>query len=621
MLATLFTVMVLSVGDPLPPKVPIATGANVNERGAVTVVVDPRGRAGAAKTLKEGFSRAVALLNQGRTTRLRLMPGTYREAVTNVDWTQGKLRDTPLIIEGGGKTPEQVRWTGADVFPRRLWRSEGSGILSAAWPYKFGQFGYQWTAAGQLAHRRELAFAGETPLMPRILEPTKVIGADQSPDSGQVVTYEVLPARDPKKVLKPGEFGVMERLPGGARVMIHPPAGFTGDFELSTRRSLLDLSGKNNVVLRNLTFERVANDESEYSRRNAVHFDVGARASRNVLIDRCRFIWSASTGLHVNGFDWTIRNSVFNYHGVCGIGSGKSENVVFDGVETSYNVWRAWRAGEILYYTGGVKMHEVRRHLVRNHKALANCTAGLWWDIFCYDVVVDGATLVDNSCNLQFELSPGPFIGRRILSARSRGDDGILHFWMGGSVLLENCLLWNDTPGSGNSALLGVRWFNRDDSHASMGRLEWNPMFVRNSVFAAGPQIKLYTQLDDQRPLAKPGFRPFQYFGTDNVFFHPNDRQFADRWGDDVGQPARQNLKAAEWFAQGHRKEVRPRSFDPLLRDPAGGDFRFAEASPLFARRTEWPQIRLSEQDKATTNAFVKWSGFTVNGWGPLPEP
>ncbi|MCG9895040.1 MAG: right-handed parallel beta-helix repeat-containing protein, partial [Fimbriimonadaceae bacterium] len=344
-------------------------------------------------SLRAGFRAALELLADGVPVVLRLQPGTYRESVLDLDWGRGKAAATPLVIEGAGPA-DRVIWTGSDVIPRSRWKEEGDGLISAPWPHRFGLFGYQWTAAGLIAHRRELLFIGDRPLMPRILEETEVIGASQNPDLGGVLEHRFKSARDPKSVLKPGEFGVVDRDPLGGRIYARLPEGASGEIEASVRRSLLDLTGKSSVVLRNLTFQRAANDESAYSRANAVVFGGPEEPSNNVLIEGCRFVWNSSTGLQIHGRNWTIRNSVFNWNGVSGISSGPSENILFDGVETSWNVWRAWRGGEILYYTGGVKMHEVRRHTVLNHRAVGNATAGLWWDIFCRDVLVDGAVLV-----------------------------------------------------------------------------------------------------------------------------------------------------------------------------------------------------------------------------------
>ncbi|MCG9894543.1 MAG: hypothetical protein MH204_03590, partial [Fimbriimonadaceae bacterium] len=60
---------------------------------------------------------------------------------------------------------------------------------------------------------------------------------------------------------------------------------------------------------------------------------------------------------------------------------------------------------------------------------------------------------------------------------------------------------------------------------------------------------------------------------------------------------------------------------DPLLMDPQGLDFRFSPSSPLYSQRSRWPQIRISDRERAAMAEFTAWSGYTPDRWLPLPPP
>lgn len=590
----------------LAPTAP-AVGAELLDRSRAVVRVNPNGP---VKTLKSGFAAALKHLDEGTPTRVEIAAGTYREAIDDIDWTKGKRAQTPLFIVGKGA----VVITGADIVPASAWRDEGNGLKSAAWTHKFGNSGYQWSAKGIIGHRREMAFQGGKALRPRILEPYTVGNAVQTPDAVGQITYTPGAARDPATVLQPGEFGVKE---GESRIYVRPLPGQTGAIEVSTRRILLNMTGKSNFALVGLTLTAAANDESDFSTRNAL--TVGDN-SDNVLIDRCQFLWNANTGLHIRGTRWTLRNSKFNFNGGSGIASGKSKSILFEDCETNFNVWRTWWAGEVLYYTGGVKMHEVTDHVVRRHLAMGNATAGLWWDIQCHNVTLEDSVLFENSTNHQFEISPGPFTARRVISAKSRYGT-VMHYWAANRVLVEDSILWNNYAGTEYTSLFDIRWFNRDDSHAAGGLLRPESMVVRRSVFVSGGKITNFGQMEDERNPARSDYAKLTYLGEDNTFFHPNNPQFSRKWDRDRGKEINQFTVPIQTFLTGGGYEERnPRDVDPRFVDPVNGDFRLAADSPLRGRRHRLPVWSLSPELRRTADAYYAWSGFEPTWWKAPPN-
>lgn len=594
----------------------LITGAKIDEAAVQTTLHVQPGR-GPHRTLKSAFDAAHRLLVQGTPVRIKIAPGAYREAVLGLDWRQGKAAETTLIVEGA----KGVVWTGSDVFPLAGWTKDG-GILSHPWPHKFGNFAWSWGPKRLIGHRTELAFMDGRPLMPRILERWEITGIKQDPAVVNQVDYRFAEKLDPAKVLQEGEFGVYELDENGPRVFVRPHAGKGAgpqQIELAVRDRLLDMDGKHNLVLRGIVFQHCANSDREYGYINPVTFGgQRGRPSRNVLIDNCQFLWNSGTGLSLMGQDWTIRNSRFNYNGFSGIATGISRNVLWEDNETSFNVWRAWRGGEIGYFTGGFKAHEIIGHRIEGHTALGNTTMGAWWDVHCKDLFVSDMVLVDNSVNLQYELSAGPFVADRLLMAGGRGGDGMIHMW-GGPSRLTNSILWTNYQGGGDTVLYGYRTGERDDPHSRMELVPVALQEVSSCLFVGGPNVKGFAMMDDSRKPASRAAVPATYLGTNNVFWHPDMENFHAAWVGDTARKPGEAQDIAEWMKAGHWQEKGARRLDPRLTNPAEGDFRFAPGSPLYGQRSKWPQVKLTAAQRKAMAEFFAWSGFTPDRWIPLP--
>ncbi|CAN5654051.1 hypothetical protein BH11ARM2_BH11ARM2_26380 [soil metagenome] len=604
------------------PWAPLSKGAKIDE-GSIRRVVRVSPAKGPIRTLQAGFRKALESLRNGVPTRIEIEPGIYRQAVTDLDWRAGRASETPLVVQGTGK----VVWTGADVFPLREWKKE-KGLWTHPWPYRWGNFAYSWSAKGLIGHRSEMAFVNGRPLMPRILERYAVEGIVQDPAKPGQVSYRYLGCRDPQTVLKPGEFGVIERPENGPSLSFRPLPNETmraGSIEVSTRRNLLDLRGKSRVVLRNITFVGAANDDGDYGADNAIRFSIEkGRRSHDVLIDRCKVLWSAQTGLHIDGDHWTIRDSEFSFNGGSGIASGKSSDILWERNQTDFNVWRLWRAGELGYYTGGFKMHETTGHTIRDHESIGNCTMGAWWDVHCRDVDVKDLVAIGNAANLQFELCEGPFVADRLLLARGRAGDGQLRLWEHGSTALRNSILYSDYRGSGTTGLYNLRWFGRTDAHAKMAKLTAGTNVAEGNVFVAGANVPNFGMIDDIRGAEWSAREPLVYRGKDNVFWQPTEANFQDRWIKDDGRSgelAARAIPVADWRVPATYSEVEARRFDPRLRDPEHDDYRFAPDSPLYGVRNRYPQFRLGAERRKEWRWFIGWSGYQPDVWNePPPE-
>ncbi|MBC8065349.1 MAG: right-handed parallel beta-helix repeat-containing protein [Chlorobia bacterium] len=600
------------------PLVPVATGAKVNEAAVRATIYVP---SATHKTIQKGIQAAQRSLTKGIATRIVISPGVYRESAASIDWQQGKSANTALVIEGRG----QVVWTGADVFPLSKWKREGS-MYKHPWPHQWGNFAYSWSAKGLVAHRSEMLFINGRPLTQRILERYKIGGIVQDPDNAGKVSYQFTGARSPSEVLKPGEFGVIER-PGPSKGIYFCPLDGQvlkdNSIEISVRRNLLDLRGKSKVVLRNITFTHTANDDGDFGANNAVRFAIAGKArSNDVLIDRCKILWSAQTGLHIDGNRWTIRDSEFSFNGGSGLASGKSKDILWERNKTNFNVWRLWRGGELGYYTGGFKMHETSMHTVSGHQAIGNCTMGAWWDVHCRDVTIENAVLVGNAANLQFELCEGPFYANRLVVAGGRAHDGQLRLWEHGNTWLTNSIVYSDYAGNGSTGLYNLRWFGRNDVHSKMAKIAAGVNVTKSNVFAAGPNVPNFGLIDDIRGSEWYSREPMTYRGSDNIFWSSTGPSFKSKWIKDEGRTGELALRAIpvnDWMVPKTYSEKNPRHLDPRFIDPSRHDYRFSNSSPLYKYRGDYLQFRLNDETRRQWEWFVKWSSYQPDRWNEPP--
>ena len=377
------------------------------------------------------------------------------------------------------------------------------------------------------------------------------------------------------------------------------------------------------MVIRNITFTQTANSDHDFGASNAIRFSIDpAHLSHDVLIDRCKVLWSAQSGLHIDGSHWTIRDSEFSYNGGSGIAAGKSSDIRWERNRTNFNVWRLWRAGELGYYTGGFKMHETTGHTILGHEAIGNCTMGAWWDVHCRDVRIRDLVAVGNAANLQFELCEGPFDADRIVVAGGRAGDGQLRLWEHGATRLRHSILYSNYRGSGTTGLYNLRWFGRTDQHAAIAKITAGENLANDNVFLAGPNVPNFGMIDDIRGAEWSNREPMSYRGLRNLFWNPSQPEFFRRWikdGDRTGELAARAISVENWLRPETYSEASPTVADPQLRDPEGFDYRFLPSSPLYSRRGDFPQVHLSQALRAEWKWFSDWSGYKPGVWNEPP--
>jgi hypothetical protein len=606
------------------------TGASIDESQIrATITVDPAAPAGTPDTfttLSAGFAEAHRLVAAGTPTRLRIAAGNYAESITGLNWRGGSARDTLLVVEGAA--PGAVRWTGADRIPDSAWEDLGGGLFRARGVATFGHFSPHWGTPGLIGHRAEMLWIDGAPLRPVILEEHTIAGMGDW--KANQVTYTFTGLLDPAATLRPGEFGVVESPERGGPALyirLKPGASPLGRrVETTARAVLLDLAGKHQLVLRNLAFEKVANNlrpVASLRRGGAVFLGQGAQ---NILLEDVSIRWTSAVGLDLSGRDWTIRRSAFDFNGMSGLDGNRIENLVLEDSSTHANGWRALLGGRNSWFVGGAKMHEARRHLVRGHRAFANVVPGFWYDIDCGFVHMEDCVMWGNTRSLFWELSREPFFARRMVlaaarTARPARADAVaaaFHVLNTGDTLLRDSILWSDEA----RALAAAHWYVRDDAHARRTKPEPGVQRIENTLLVAGPRTDFLLMENNGICLpggdrAHPLYPKFSYVGKNNVFFHPARAEpfhFVEKsW-------ARRETDLAAWAASG--RESGARWLDPRLRDPAVGDFRLAPDSPLAARAAEWPSIALDPAELAALRRFLVWTGWdTAASTADFVEP
>ncbi len=617
------------------------TGAQIDESAVKAIIrVDPAGlRPGSVKSLAEGFTLAYANLDKGIPTKLSIAPGTYREVAPEAPfkWSEQEIaRKTLFIIEG--EEPEKVIWSGADVFPLSAWKNEGDGYYSHDWPYQWG-FGTQHASSGTkaaIAYRAEQVFISDRPLKPRLLEMVQMAnlwGVKGTPKDAPPPSWTYTHTVAPKTVLNEWEFGVLEREENGRKLWMRLPPGEKPDetsIEVSVRRHLLTFVGKENLVIRNLNIVRVANGGAIgpdlAPARVPIRFARYANQARgqNILIERCRFLWNSGKGFHVDGDNITLRDVESSYNGYSGMEVTGCKNSLWIRTTTNFNLWRARWGGTRDYWTGGVKVTRMDGHLVLGHTSLGNPDWGFWHDIWNRRIYMQDVVLIDNNNGLFWELSQGPFDGRRILSAN---DTMAYH-----SILVGPCRLSDSILSTGRQASSQNRHFvvrmgstNRAKDNTELDRLLkesglTHGFELQRTIVTASPDFgrNLFHYRDERDPEAS-GFTPILYRGTDNVLWAPSNElpatveikkreKVTDGTNRDLTSTAKDRINLEDWISgKGFPgQEINARVLDPGFVDPLNGDFRFRKQSPLAKEAGRYLQFSLSPEQRSAIKSYLE---------------
>jgi hypothetical protein len=333
-------------------------GANVDEEAVKTTLhVSTKAGTGGDGSIAKPFNSLAAavdaarpLLNAGQGVRIAVQAGLYRltqektviaeyghqAAIDLTNWTpQG--REAPLIIEGVGG---QAVLSGAEASNPNEWKliDAQKKIYSRPWKDNYGlQHAGYYVWKDVRLHRRELVvlndkrmelalledYSWEDPKM-RVYDNVGNIEREVGDTGKEPYTYKGWRG---SAVLEPGQFGVAERddHEGGDTLYMRLPANMKNldgaTIDIGRARTLMMVIGKNNFVMRNLTFQHAASHGSYHF--NTAAFETGGwiqpKDTHDWVIENCSFSNNNGVGLfftNLNNAD--VRNVRIENNGRAG---------------------------------------------------------------------------------------------------------------------------------------------------------------------------------------------------------------------------------------------------------------------------------------------------------------
>ncbi|MCC5846504.1 MAG: right-handed parallel beta-helix repeat-containing protein [Verrucomicrobia bacterium] len=426
-------------------------------------------------TLMAARTRLLALLEAGTPVKLRIGPGLYREDVSDflrLKQSSEAVQNTPLIIEGApnggtilsGSVPFEAEW--------HPWEGDET-LWGAEWPHHWEPDPGPWVATfghpeirDETARREALVVDGGMKRL-RAMEkwawhqPGGAPGADAGGRPlGRVnpgsMRFEGMVTESVSDFLRePGDFTVVshpeapEALHGRIFLRLAPDEGPPRNVELPLLRHrdspVMRIAFKNNLVLRNLTFTHA---NSGYLSSALLIAD-----AENVLIEDCHFMHNVNSGLILQRSERvTLRRVVATHNGQKGIGVGNTRNLLLEDCETSYNNIRGHWTNFRRWDPAGIKLGNVHQVHFLRHTAIGNYGGGVWWDVYCTDMLVDRSLLYGNGrLGLEMELA-GPGEGN----------------W----EIRNSIVAWNTGAGVFISMAANTRVLNNVLAHNGGGELE-----------------------------------------------------------------------------------------------------------------------------------------------------
>lgn len=431
-------------------------------------------------------------LRAGTPVRLRIAPGVYREdlrTLLNFKPEDGDaVRDTPVVIEGTAPgsvvISGSVEKTATADFRPATWRAVPGqpGVLVHDWPFD-GQVdpgpwidSYGYALLPGLMQRSEMIWFDGQPLRQVLVEEYRWHdpdgrrgysdrgtgkGGDANNKPGKLLFVRAL-ASDPASVaplLTPGSFAVFTdpETPAALRgkIFVRLPADRSladvkrievGLWKGRPWTPLMVIRGKHNFVLRNLTFQHATSGPMASA--------VAINTVRNFLIEDCAFSHNVASGLTITKSHVGILRRVTareNGSNGFGFGEGSSQMLVEDSTLLYNNVrggWSTWTA----WHASGSKSGAVRNITFRRLVSIGNYANGLWFDVYCRDILVENSFFLGNlRMGVMFELARprgGPHVLRDSIAAFN--DNAGVYLSMAANSAVTNSLMVGNGIGTGN---------------------------------------------------------------------------------------------------------------------------------------------------------------------------
>ena len=322
-------------------------------------------------------SVAVAEANNQNSigTHVYINPGLYHE---NINLT-GNQQDTALPETYEAATPGTVLITGADQYTNWTQSSGNFSIYSTPWTYNFGlcpALTGQAPPQTDIVLRREMVFINGSSLEQVLSMSQMLEGTFYVDDSGQ-------------------------------QLYIWPPSGTNlsaADVELGDRPQLWNISNKNGVVLRGLTFEYSPDCKGQGS------VDVINTTSQNILFDTDNFLWNDAGGLHFSqASNYTVENVISNHNGAVGMEMFDTLNALVQHTTADYNNWRGGQALFFDWAEGGINPYGLSNGTFTDITTDWNVSTGVHWDTNFGNITASNVTARNNLFHgIHLERNTGP---------------------------------------------------------------------------------------------------------------------------------------------------------------------------------------------------------------------
>jgi Right handed beta helix region len=359
----------------------VSAQANVNENQTRSIYVDAQigsdvnmgSSAMPVRSLQAAVNQAIANNQQSIGTKILVGPGVYRESL-NILPSSGQT-SAPITFQASSTGTAII--AGSDVLSGWNRDSANPSIYTHSWTYNFGNCSIPsgWpTNFAPIALRREMVFVNNVPLT-------------------QVMSLSDLTA---------GTFYVNE---SNNLIYVWPSSSTnmsTALVETAVRPSILNISGRSNVVLRGVVLRHAATCINQHA--------ANITNSTNVLVDQVQAVWNNWGGLSVeHSSNITVQNSVASHNGGVGFAARADRYSLFEFNESDYNNWRGARAALYDWGMGGTKLMLMHNATVKYHFSYGNQAQGLWFDTDNKNITIDNVTLSQNVlASLQLEANEGP---------------------------------------------------------------------------------------------------------------------------------------------------------------------------------------------------------------------
>jgi parallel beta-helix repeat protein len=254
-------------------------------------------------------------------------------------------------------------------------------------------------------------------------------GSDGRCNWPEQVFLDGLPLLQVREDPAPGQFAV-----SGAReiVLADDPTGRL--VEVTARRAWL-ITASDGVTIQGFTMRHAADNPGEGALSNGLHSNWTVRDSR--LHDAHGAVISVRDASNI-----TITNNEISHGGRMGIHSWSVSNALISGNVVHGNNTEQFESG---WSAGGMKLSALRESRVVENEVRDNDGAGIWCDVGCAGVTIQGNRVHHNlRYGILYEISSGGVISNNRIWENGWG---FPDWGFGGGVVCQNC---RDTEIAGN---------------------------------------------------------------------------------------------------------------------------------------------------------------------------